>query len=1006
LRFDTLPGVLPDDSVWRILRGDRADGGAKFVGRNAELEKLHARLARARAGSGCVVALVGEAGIGKTRAALAFAERARDEGAVVATGTCAEGEWDAPLRPWSEALGGIVQRLGEKNAARVVGPARGTIAWFVPELSASAGAPALDARDERSRMHHAVCQLLARASEEAPLVLVLDDLQWADADSLALLQAVARQASNAPWVIVIAYREGEADVARAALGEVQGALKDGDFERIPLRGLSLDEVAAQARACAGAPLSEWFVRTLFDETVGNPFYVSEVLRLLADEGTMGKASSGDEVAMRTLGIPRGVREVVARRLAKMSEPAARVLRVASAMASPCEGPLLGALAELEGGALAEAIQAAVATGLLRACDGTTGRTATAATGPVPEAYEIAHSIARRVIHDGLQPDLRARLHRRIAEALEASYLRRPGFEARIAGEYYASSAIPGAELGVPHAVEAAREAMAACAHERAVVFLRLARELARSAPVHVRAEAACELALAEARASRTDDALATVDDAVEAMAATEAAPEEIAAFVGEVARELKSGGAPQVRWGVLVERALALIGSSRSLTWARLALMEEQYEPLAYGAVNLSRALPRDPEAMKRARQEGDEDDYASTLDDAPRTRAESEQLVRLAGEWARPTAKLRALSVAVRELVYRHAAFADARRHAETMLRTATRAGSIPGKAEALIYLATCDASLGAVERSLESRARAQLLVPTSSASQMTMHVTRLGLDAMLAYYGGGEWRALAESAARATADPSARRSPAGHVAAGIAALGYAQAGYAREARSLLGHLATIFERCDASVHHYGVALGCATTAVWHLGARDLAAKYLALERGAPTHAGIAPYASRELNLGRMAVLLEEWGDAREHLARADVLLLRRGLRPLHAIALHDEASALLRSGGDAARVRTRLTAALRAFRVLGMEPWIVHTHQLLSLPRPAYPDGLTSREVEILSMVVEGRGAYGIASTLGVAVTAARKETSRAYAKIGARGRAAAEAYATDHGLLVQLA
>jgi DNA-binding CsgD family transcriptional regulator len=986
--------VLPDDSAWRRPRGESADGARAFVGRGAELEKLHTRLARARAGGGAVVALVGEAGIGKTRAALAFAERARDEGAVVAIGSCAEGEWHAPLRPWSEALGAVVRRLGERGAARAVGPARGTLAWFVPELSASSGAPALDARDERLRMHHAVVQLLTRASNDAPLVLVLDDLQWADVDSLALLQVVARQASKAPWVIVLAYREGETDIARTALAEVLGALKDGDFERIPLRGLPLDEVAAQARACAGTALSDSFVRLLFDETVGNPFYVREVLRLLADEGAMARAHESEDVTMRHLGIPRGVRDVIGRRLAKMIEPAARVMRVVSAMTDPCELPLLRELTELEGDPLRAAIQAALATGLLRACDDVTH-----------EAYEASHGIVRRVIHDGLQPDLRARLHRRIAEALEASGERKPGLEARIAGEYQASSAIPGAELGVPHAIEAAREAMAACAHERAVVFLRHARELAMNAPPHVRAEAACELALAEARASRAEDAVRTTDEALLAMEAIGAAREEIAAFIVEVARELKIGGAPEARWGPLVARGLASLDRARSLTWARLTLMEERYEPLAYGAVNLSRALPHDADAMKRARQDGDEDDYAATLDDAPRSRAEAEQLVRLASEWRRPTAKLRALSVAVRELVYRHGAFADAKRHAETMLRDATRAGSIPGQAEALVHIATCEASLGAIDRGVESRARAAQLAPFTSTAQMAPHVARLGLDAMLAYYAGGDWRALAELAARTTADPAARRSPAGHVAAGTAALGYALAGYAREARSLLGHLATIFERCDAGVHHYGVALGCATTAVWHLGARDLAEKYRALERGAPPHAGTSPYASRDLNLGRMAVLLEQWDDAREHLSRADVLLSRRGLRPLHAIAIHDEASAVLRGGnGEPARARARLASALRDFRVLGMEPWIVHAHQLLDLPRPAYPDGLTSREVEIFVMIAEGRPAEAIASVLGVPVSAARKETSRAYAKAGVRGRFAAAAYAIERRLVAR--
>ncbi len=445
--------------------------------------------------------------------------------------------------------------------------------------------------------------------------------------------------------------------------------------------------------------------------------------------------------------------------------------------------------------------------------------------------------------------------------------------------------------------------MAACAHERAVAFLRRARSLAVSAPPHVRADALCELARAEARALHPAEAARAAGDAFAALQEMGADDVEIAAFLANVARELRSGAAPPDCWTPLVERGLDLANGSRSLTWARLALMDDRFEALAYGAVNLSRALPRDGEAVRRARQEGDEDDYAATLDEAPRTRAEAEQLVIMASKWTRPAARLRALEVAVCELIYRHAAFSDARRHVETMLRVAARAGSIRGQAEALIHLATCSAALGAIDRATEARERARELGARIGPAYRLSRVPWLGLDAILAYYVGGDWRAIAEAAARATADPSARRSPEGHVAAAIAALSYALAGHAREARALLGHLAAIFERCDASLYHYGVALGCATTAVWHLGARDLAEKYRALERGAPPLAGAAPYSSRDVNLGRMAVLLEEWNEAREHLARADVLLARRGLRPLHAIAVHDEASAVLRSGDEPER-------------------------------------------------------------------------------------------------------
>ncbi len=304
--------------------------GALFVGRSAELEKLRARLARARAGSGGVVALVGDAGIGKTSTALAFAEIARAEGAVVAIGACAEGEWAPPLHAWSQALGSIVRTLGDKNAQRAAGAGRGTLAWFVPELTARVPAPALDARDERVRLYHSVTELLARAAKDRPLVLVIDDLHWVDVDSLALLQELARHAASSPWVIVLAYREGEVDHGRTPLGDVLGVLKDGDFERISLRGLALPEVEECARSGAGRPLSEAFVRVLFDETMGNPLYVRELIRLLADEGLLAGAAGAGEITMRQLGVPAGVREVIAKRLGRLPEPSARVLRVASA----------------------------------------------------------------------------------------------------------------------------------------------------------------------------------------------------------------------------------------------------------------------------------------------------------------------------------------------------------------------------------------------------------------------------------------------------------------------------------------------------------------------------------------------------------------------------------------------------------------------------------------------------------------------------------------------------
>ena len=788
-------------------------------------------------------------------------------------------------------------------------------------------------------------------------------------------------------MIVLSYREGEVDHGRTPLGDVLGVLKDGDFERISLRGLTLSEVGEYARGCAGRPLSDALVRVLFEETVGNPFYVREVIRLLADEGALARAATSEDVTMRHLGVPRGVREVIAKRFARLAEPAARVLRIAAATPEPSGLALLDAVSELDEGKLRVAITGALGSGLLRRTE--------------DDRYEASHALVRRVIHDAIQPDLRVRLHRRIAESLEASGERRPGLEALIAGEYQASSAIAGAELGVPHAVEAAHEAAAAGAQERAVSFLRRARSLASSAPPHVRAEALCELALAEARALHPESAVRSTEDALAALEETGAGTEEIAAFLSEVAREMKSGSAPASCWAPLVERALVIANGSRTLTWARLALMVDRFEPLAYGAVNLARALPRDVRRdparapgrgrrrLRRDARRRPADARRSGAARADGCQMDSSHRAPPRPRRGRPRALLPARGIRGRARARGNDAQGGQPRGIDPRAGGGARP---PG-----------DLRRGArSDRPVDRRARARAgardaggpLVPGDPRS-----LARPGCDARVL-----RGRRLARArGGRGARDVRSHRasSPAGHVAAAIASLAYTLGGHAREARSLLGHLAGIFERCDARLYHYGVALGCATTAVWHLGARDLAEKYRALERGAPPLAGAAPYASRDVNLGRMAVLLEEWEEAREHMKRADVLLARRRLRPLHAIALHDGAAAVLRSGDEAEgpRARAKLAASLRTFRVLGMEPWIDHAHRLLDLPRPSYPDGLTSREVEILAMIGEGQAVEGIASALGVAAPAARKETARACAKIGARGRRAAAAYAIDH-------
>jgi DNA-binding CsgD family transcriptional regulator len=977
--FDRLGGMHPEPAL--------------FVGRGRELERLRGHLDRATAGAGSIAMLVGEAGIGKSSAAFAFAADARARGASVLTGACVEGDGAAALLPWSEALRQATRAIGVARVREALGPMAAALGPIVPELRDTHGPLPLPPRDARLRLHDAVARLLTRAAEAAPLLLVLEDLHWADADSLALLLHVARFTARARWMILGTYRGSEAGVAgRSSLPELLATLRrESGYDRILLRGFALGELTDYLTYAAGRELPAATARLVFDETVGNPFYVREVVRHLLEEGRVLRVRGGGgapESDVRELGIPGGVRDVVARRLARLSDDTRSVLRLASAMVSGADFALLDAVSDLGESDLLDCIDEAVRAGM--------------AHGAGTARYAISHALVRRTLYDSVAPDRRAPMHRRIAEALETAagpggaMLGEPG---EIASHYQASAALHGRDAGIPHALAAAAEATCAAAYERAVGFLRLARELATQASPLERGEVLRQLAMAEAQAGLGDDARATVDEAIPELEAMATPREDLGSFLSLVARELKAAGAPAAAVEPLVTRGLAIVGKKRDRVWARLKLLEEGTELLASGAVHVVRFAPRDAQAVRIARERGDEDDYAATLDHAYRTRAETEATRTAARGWVRPPALLRAGDAVARDLIYRHGEFRLAKEELERTREIAARAGCIGAEADALLQLAHCHAALGSMEAARTSRSDALAMAARLGEAPRALRASSIALDAMMGYLVGCDWRPIAEPAARIAADPAAGRTLLAHVAAGVAVLGYALAGYARESRSLLVHLAPVFERCDPHVFHYGVALDCAAMAVWHLGATDLAGRYRHLIAVAAPDAGTAPFTVRPLNAARMAILLEDWDAAGAMLAEARAVTERDGLLPLRAIVDHDEATALQRASaadgpGASARTRELLTGALAEFRALGMAPWVAHTHQLLGA-EPGVPD-LTAREVDIVRLVAEGRSNKEIAAKLLVTAGTVQRNLSAICGKIGVRGRDEVAAYA----------
>lgn len=981
-----------------------------FVGRQRELQVLRAHLDAAFAGVGSLAMLIGEAGIGKTSIAAAFAAFVRERGLVVLWGSCYEGEWSPPYGPWVEALGEYARTCPAERLQRELGPGAPPLVQLIPQVRAilpnTALPTPLPPDEERLRLYEAVAQFLLTMAQDQPAVLVLDDLHWADSDSLRLLRYVARFVSRSRLVLVGIYRDPSVELHRQpSLSEVLAVLRrETDYERIPIRGLAEEEVAAYLDQAGQQPLPQALVRAIYAETNGNPFYTREVFRhLIEEEKIVSRAGRwSTDLSVSALGIPEGVRQILGRRVSRLSQETQRLLRFASAFTGGFTFQVIEALTELSEEMLLNSLDEALQAGLIR----------TAGEG---SAYDFAHAIVRHTLYDELNPDRRARLHRRIALALEGVYAGcTMDYAAELAAQYHASAILPGAERGIPYCLAAAEQARAGYAYERAVVFLRMARDLLAGDAPEASVDLLCQLAVAEAEALLLSDAHRSAEAALAALSATRTEPKALAAFLVVIARALKDGGASHAFWEPLVQRGLALVGDERDLLWARLTLLRDWTEPLVTGTINAGRWRGCDPQAVAIARASGDQDDYARTLEPYDwRNRQETDAVLALARTWQRPSAILRALDVVGRDLAFRHGAFRKAAEHFEELLVTSRRYGSIPGQAEALLQLSSCHLVLGDVALALQMDQHAREMVARLGPVHRLRLVMETGRATGHAYYLDGDWPALAAVATRFVESPEAVRSPLGLFVAANAALDYCRAGNTAEAQRILRVLLAALPAMPPTMYVHNGTVILAATSAWELRAVEYATtcRQLALDLIA---AGIGGHfdGSHELTVARMAALLGDMAEASTYFARARTELEASGRRPLRAIVDYDEALALLRTRStDQARISLLLDAALAQFRTLGMEAWMKRTleqqEQLTLRRQPAfsrermYPDNLTAREVEVLRLLAEGKTNKEIATVLIVSVPTVQRHIANIYGKIGARGRADATAYAIHRGL-----
>jgi predicted ATPase len=265
-----------------------------FVGREAELAALTADLDAAAGGQGGVVLVAGEPGIGKTRLAEELAAQAAARDAMVLWGRCWEGEGAPAFWPWIQVVRAYLKNVEPAALRQEMGAGAADIAQVVPaireRLPDLPTPPPVEPEAARFRLFDSVTGFLRAAAARRPLLLVFDDLHWADAPSLALLRFVSRELEGAGLLVLGIYRHAEVDRDHPLLGAVADLTRGQHHRRLLLGGLEGREVAGFVALVAGVAPSPELTMAVHRQTDGNPFFVTEMVRLLASQG--GSAPPG------------------------------------------------------------------------------------------------------------------------------------------------------------------------------------------------------------------------------------------------------------------------------------------------------------------------------------------------------------------------------------------------------------------------------------------------------------------------------------------------------------------------------------------------------------------------------------------------------------------------------------------------------------------------------------------------------------------------------------------
>ena len=335
----------------------------------------------------------------------------------------------------------------------------GELARLVPEIARRlpdvAGPDGGDSEGRRFRLFEAAGCLLANASRSWPVVLLLEDLHWADKPTALLLAHIVRAIETHPVLVVGTYRDTEVgDPLVSLLADLR---RDRELERLRLRSLDRGAVAEMISGWLGRTPPTHYAHALHRETEGNPFFIEEVLRHLIEAGALDDTEWRRLGSFTELGIPDGVREAIERRLAILSPEARRIVTMAAVIGRSFSFEVLDAVAQLSGERALDALEEATQHRIVEEEPAAPGR------------YEFAHALIRETLYASLSGPRRVRLHRAIGAILEQQHAGDPDPPLGELAYHFIAAAEPGAAAkAVDYSARAARRALTALAYEEAV----------------------------------------------------------------------------------------------------------------------------------------------------------------------------------------------------------------------------------------------------------------------------------------------------------------------------------------------------------------------------------------------------------------------------------------------------------------------------------------------------------------------------------------------------------